>query len=350
MEQIFNLHGKLLMGNTGSAVVELAASWAIVMIVTGLCLWFPRRRDGLGGVLYPRLQSQGRIFWRDLHAVTGIWISAITLFMLFSGLPWASSWGSYFNWARSLSSATTGAPDWPIGSKPGIFLQQLKPVPEQSSFGENATTASMPGMTAEEMAAMPSNAPATGRTVGADYDIRGLDRIMPTVLKLRVPRPVWILPPTSTDSDWLVSSQVQDRPRRIKYRLSGSTGEVTSVSRFSDQNIVDRAVNVTIATHEGQLFGRPNQAILILNATGLMLLSVSSTIMWWRRRADGVLGAPKRNALPRFRVWLVVVVLFMTVLLPLFGSSLLLILLLERLVLRRIPGTRRWLGLDKLPT
>lgn len=54
MQVIFRLHGELLMGDKGSYLVELAASWAIVMILTGLFLWWPRG-VGPAGVLYPRL-------------------------------------------------------------------------------------------------------------------------------------------------------------------------------------------------------------------------------------------------------------------------------------------------------
>jgi uncharacterized iron-regulated membrane protein len=39
-----SIHGQLLLGRRGSWVVELAASWAIVLIVTGLYLWWPRGR------------------------------------------------------------------------------------------------------------------------------------------------------------------------------------------------------------------------------------------------------------------------------------------------------------------
>jgi uncharacterized iron-regulated membrane protein len=48
MNLIFRFHGELLLGNWGSAVVELAASWAIIMIVSGLYLWWPRQAQGLG--------------------------------------------------------------------------------------------------------------------------------------------------------------------------------------------------------------------------------------------------------------------------------------------------------------
>jgi uncharacterized iron-regulated membrane protein len=86
MKVIFYLHGELLLGSGGSMLVELAASWTILMLVTGLYLWWPRS-GRLGGTLYPRLRQGKRIFWRDLHAVTGVWISTFALLLLLSGLP-----------------------------------------------------------------------------------------------------------------------------------------------------------------------------------------------------------------------------------------------------------------------
>lgn len=112
MDVIQRLHGELLMGRFGSALVELAASWAVVMIVTGLFLWWPRSSDGLAGVLYPRLRQGQRTFWRDIHAVTGIWISFFALFLLFTGLPWAKSWGAYLKAARHLSGEHVVKQDW----------------------------------------------------------------------------------------------------------------------------------------------------------------------------------------------------------------------------------------------
>ncbi len=90
------LHGELLIGNTGSVIVELAASWAIVMVATGLYLWWPRNASGLAGVLYPRLGQGAKRFWRDLHAVTGVWVSVFAFFLLTTGMPWALVWGNGF--------------------------------------------------------------------------------------------------------------------------------------------------------------------------------------------------------------------------------------------------------------
>lgn len=48
MRYIFRLHGELWSGDRGSMVVELAASWTIVMILSGLYLWWPRQAKGWG--------------------------------------------------------------------------------------------------------------------------------------------------------------------------------------------------------------------------------------------------------------------------------------------------------------
>ena len=89
------------------------------MILTGLYLWWPRQAKGLGGIVYPRLRSGSRIFWRDLHSVTGVWISALALFLLLSGLPWAKSWGNYLKAVRRMTGTAVAKQDWTSGSDAG---------------------------------------------------------------------------------------------------------------------------------------------------------------------------------------------------------------------------------------
>ena len=107
------LHGQLLLGPRGSwLVVELAASWAIVMVVTGLYLWWPRGR-GAGRVVWPRR----RFLLRDLHAVTGFWVAGFVLLLLLTGLPWADVWGRAFRTVRTEMGWVQGASDWSLGGQ-----------------------------------------------------------------------------------------------------------------------------------------------------------------------------------------------------------------------------------------
>ena len=87
------LHGGWPIQPWGSYLLELGASWAIIMTLTGVFLWWPRNAQGLAGVLYPRLRSGSRIFWRDLHAIVGIYFAAILMTFLLSALPWTTLWG-----------------------------------------------------------------------------------------------------------------------------------------------------------------------------------------------------------------------------------------------------------------
>src|SRR3546814_2706207 len=72
-----------------------------------LYLWWPRDASGIAGIVYPRLRRGGRVFWRDLHAVVGLWVSAFALFLLISGLPWATFWGGNLQTVRSWLAPTT---------------------------------------------------------------------------------------------------------------------------------------------------------------------------------------------------------------------------------------------------
>ena len=100
-----------------------------------------------------------------------------------------------------------------------------------------------------------------------------------------------------------------------------------------------------IAFHEGRLFGWPNQLLLLVTAVGLVLVCISAVWLWLQRRDPGRLGAPPPGIPPRRSVPLVATVVGLGVLLPLFGLSLLAVLLLERVVLRRVTPVKTWLGL-----
>ncbi|WP_174297683.1 PepSY-associated TM helix domain-containing protein, partial [Sphingomonas bacterium] len=117
MQVISRLHGELLAGAMGSYLVEIAACWTIVMLLTGLYLWWPRGRRGLAGVLYPRLGARGRLFWRDVHATAGIWVSLAALGLVLTGLPWAQGWGSYLVAVRQITGTSDGPVGWTIGGK-----------------------------------------------------------------------------------------------------------------------------------------------------------------------------------------------------------------------------------------
>jgi uncharacterized iron-regulated membrane protein len=326
MPTIFRLHGELLLGNKGSYIVELAASWAIVMIITGLALWWPRG-GGLAGVVYPRLALKERRFWRDLHAVVGFWVSLFALCFLISGLPWAASWGAYLETARSLAGPRIVAPDWRWGSAATFEDRAQNDAGARAALVEHA----------EHHHGMSS--------AMASSNLTPLDALVPVVAKLDLPFPALVAPPKASGQPWTARSDTQDRPRRVDLTLDPATARVLNQSRFHDKPALDQAVDYGVAAHEGHLFGLANQLLNLTMALGLITLSISGFIMWRKRKPGKVLGAPPAEPSKPVAIGFVALTVGLCLLLPMLAVSMLAVLVIETLILRRIPGARRWLGL-----
>lgn len=80
MEVVKRLHSLVSVGPVANHWIEIVAGWAIVLVVSGLFLWWPRGRSG--GVYSIRGQSSQRLWWRDLHAVTGAFAAVAFSFWL----------------------------------------------------------------------------------------------------------------------------------------------------------------------------------------------------------------------------------------------------------------------------
>ncbi|MET0332030.1 MAG: PepSY domain-containing protein [Dyella sp.] len=335
MRVIFYLHGELMLGERGSMVVELAASWTIVLLLSGLYLWWPRSTR-LAGVLYPRLRQGTRIALRDLHAVTAMWISVLALFLLVSGLPWSKSWGGMLAQLRQYHADTPRRQDWTISSD----AEKAKWQAMNSAPDAQPTSAmdSMPGMN------MPA-ADTVARPLAAHADYRALDRLLPVVDALRLQAPVTISPPSRLDAHWNAHAQPQDRSQRVDLELDGERAQVLSRIDFAQRPWLDRVIGYGVAIHEGQLFAPLNQILSVLTALGLQLMAISAALSWWRRRPSSMLGAPPPPLDRRYPLALVGALMLLGVLLPLLGLSMLAVLLIERWWLRRWPAARQFLGL-----
>jgi uncharacterized iron-regulated membrane protein len=315
---VSRIHGSLLLGKTGDWIVELAACWAMVMILTGLYLWWPTSR-GLAGVVWPRLRSGGRTFWRDLHAVTGFWVAGFALVLLSTGLPWSNVWGDVFQMARKELGLIKGKTGW-------------------------STSEQHAGHDHEAML----------RQQAAGTSITALADVVSVARKEKMPFPSFIRPPGIADRFgpdsgkmvWTIAMETQNRPQNRKLEIDAATGKLVRRTGFADKHPIDKAIGYGIAWHEGQLFGWINQLIGVLTALALVTLSISGFIMWRRRKPEGELGAPPVPSTPAKLKGVVGIILLLAALLPLLAASLIFLWLFDRLILPRLPGVSKWLGMN----
>ena len=332
------LHGSLMLGTLGSYLIELAACWAVVLIVTGLYLGWPRGQ-GLAwwsGVV-PDMRAKGRAFWKSLHAATGLWVSVPVLFLIFTGLPWAAFWG---DWVRGGAEAIHAG-------YPPVYRRYVAPEAPKigNAFNDVPWTLQHAPKPPAEAAADAAHShhgshasPADG--AGRQWTAAGLERAIAHVRAAGTTDPLRVFLP-STQRGALMAYTYPDRPQgQVTYHFDRE-GELLVRAGFDDYGVVAQAIEMGVQLHMGNYFGRANQVVMLATCIGIVVLCVSGVVMWWRRKPAGRIGAPGTGGRTPLRWWLVIG-LATAIVLPLVFLSLLVVWAFDRWIRPRL-RLFRWL-------
>lgn len=324
------IHGTLMLGTLGDRLIEIAASLGLLLVVTGVYLWWPRGGGlGLRRLLVPDLAASGRGLWKSLHSVTGAWAALVLTFFFLSGLAWAGVWGEKFVQAWS----TFPAEKWdnvPLSDTTHASMNHDgKEVPwalEQTAMPASGSEAGVAGL-ADGVAATLDTIVALGRQIGFDARFN--------VTPPQEDTGVWTL---SRDS---MSYDSTDPTSDRTVHIDRFTGKILADVRFADYSAAGKAMAVGVALHEGQT-GLWN---IILNGAfcaAVIFLCVSGAVMWWKRRPAGALrlAAPPRPAVVPLARGVVLIAIFMSMLFPMLGFALLAVLAVDLLATAAMPGLK----------
>ncbi|WP_430228875.1 PepSY-associated TM helix domain-containing protein [Paraburkholderia tropica] len=349
------LHRKLLIGKPGELLMELAACWTLVMIGTGVALWWPRRSVSpnatLRAALLPRFGAKGRPFWKSLHAAIGFWLAAGALAFVLSGLPWTGSWGKQF---KALATRVSlGAPRGAWGG--GLPLQSTLPGAGQAAHGEHGEhgghdMASMPGMVMDDLplpnvpwavgaVPVPQSPEAAAQSADdspAPTPARWtLDQVVAQMAALGVQSGYDIALPASASGVYTVSYFPPDPKRERTVYIDQYSGKVLKDIRYADYGAVSQVISYGTSLHMGRYFGLANQLICTAISLGLAALAVTGFVMWWLRRPARALAAPARErAAPPMRSWKAGLVV-LGIVFPLMGATMLGVWLLDKIAFGR---------------
>lgn len=267
------LHSSALQGEAWRWPVELAASWALVLLASGAVLAWPSLRAQGWRALSPR-----RSGWRGAHLAFGLVFGGVLVVLLVTGLTWSRHAGDNVRAALLATGQNAPRPPAALQSDPAAAVAPLS-----LQALHSIASAAAPGL------ALQLSAPRERLGVWRVDAAQGVPGARPGA--------------------------------RVTLLLDAHDGRVLYRSGWAELPPLAKATALGIPFHRGE-FGLWNQALLALTALGVVGSLFSGLAMAWRRRARGVpaLEPGGWRRLPA-GCWLGAGLLAMA--LPVFGLSLL---------------------------
>jgi len=293
MYTVRKLHGELLLSKAGTLTIELVASWFLVLIITGVYVWWPSTRfagAGLGGFFTIRTQKGKRILFRDLHAVGGFWLSIAMAIILAGGMPWTDMFGSELKWVQKHTD--TGYP---------------------KNWNNNR------GVVSDITGAPPLS----------------LDRMVEIANAQQLPGKITIKLPMSDAHVFSVSNHSLWLADQDMIHIDQYSGKIVEAYQWSDVGILMELRQIAMRLHQGE-YGFANWIIVLLIVLVFTITTIAGLISYLIRKPKGRWAIPKVPEGFRVSYGVAAVALILGVVFPMFGASLVLILMGEQLSKLRV--------------
>ncbi len=343
----------------GDMVLELLGVWTLVLVLSGICLWWPRRSKAAteirlasgsknlvatsgSGVVGPpgkrlrfgiRRGTTGRAKWRDLHGFSGVLLLGAMLLTIISGMGWSAYWGPNFtalankispnSWTDTPTSSLGKVGDLDVLGNRISWNTGDRPIPASYATATNGLLPS-----ALDLDVVASEAKKQGMKPG---------------FKINFPKN---LPAVAGESGKATSGPVYG-----SFTVSNSWPRKTNEARdihldqFSGKKLAEQnaygygaasyGLDTLVSTHMGTQFGLLSRIMM----TALCVLSIwsvtSALVMFTKRRRPGTSGLPRRPVDVKLSRRITIIAAVMAVVFPLWGACAGVVLGLDRFLLRR---------------
>ena len=321
----------------GDLLLEVMAVWVLVLVCSGLYLWWPRRSRWKGAersgrkLFGVRLAKKGRARWRDLHAASGVLLFVLLAVTIVSGLAWSSYWGPNFTAAANEISPNTwtDAPASAVGQRGGLdrlgnqIHWNTGDIPIPSSYA-SAPDGNQP-------------APISLASITAIANEEGMK-----------PGYTVFFPANATDEagnavygSFTVSNSWPRKTGEAKdVFLDQFTGQKLAQQDAYGYGAVSYGLDVLVSTHMGTQLGLISRIAM----TAMCLLAIwsviSAAIMFWKRRRPGTAGIPRRPVDVTLSRRLGIMLGVFAIAFPTWAITALAVLAIDRFIIRKIRPLR----------
>ncbi|MDO4164177.1 MAG: PepSY-associated TM helix domain-containing protein [Bacteroides sp.] len=269
---MFRLHRWLLDSVTpgggfswGKTIVGISTLLFVVILITGVVVWWPRTKKALRQSLKISVRHGGRRFWYDLHVAGGMYVLLFLLAMALTGLTWS------FPWYRAAFYGAFGVKTEQQGgsSHGGGASQGKRPQGEQRTQGERPDKQHPQG----EGRRQPDSAPALPLFVHWQRVYEELNRLCPDNKQITV----------SAGSASVSYGRLGNQRAADRYAFDAATGQLKEATYYRDQDKAGKLRGWIYSVHVGSWGGLLTRILAFVAALMGAVLPLTGYYLWIKR-------------------------------------------------------------------
>jgi uncharacterized iron-regulated membrane protein len=300
-----NLHSSLVIGGTVvNYLVELAACWAIFLLLTGLYMTF--KGKAFKKIPRPTKRQQNKTW----HTWIGTIITIPMIIIIFTGLPWSAWMGNVIYTAAQ--------------NYPSIGIPLLKQQPPTSEISE------IPWATRKQSSPL-SSSPQNNKL--------SVEQLMANVEKAHISKPYTIIYPKDNKAVYTVAKGSNtgitgldvNPDEEVTAYFDQYSGVFLSKVSYQEYGILAKWFTWGIPLHEGHLFGWPNKVLnLIVCLLFLAVIFWGFKVSLLRIKERKFFAPPKVSS--KLSLGFLCFIAVLGMIMPLFGLSLIVVAMIETIL------------------
>lgn len=257
----------------GKVVVGISTLMLVVILITGVVIWFPSSKKALKNRLSVSCTKGWFRFWYDSHVSLGIYVTIFLLFMALTGLTWS------FTWYRTAAYSLFGGaeqPDTAMAHNASAHDNGNAKEPRRTKAGDETQT-SQP----EQKEGKRGRSGQRGGRGEHPFNYAVWDNVLS---ELKGMYPVF---KTITLSER--EAQIAPNPKSLMRRTDTATfnprnGEIKEMSYYKDAPRSQALRGWFYSFHTGNWGGMITKIIYFLSALIGGILPLSGYYMWLRKK------------------------------------------------------------------
>lgn len=258
-----DLHRRLTYGNVGKQIVGASSIVLLVLVVSGIYLYWPRIRRSFGKSLTFSLKSKGRYLLYSMHSAVGMWVTLLYVLAVLTGLYWS------YDWYRAGLHSISGVPAPVRQMQRQVAPQESKQTPQTQEARGRGQGRGANASQAQEVSYAPV---AQAWTLFEAF----LGRCYESA-SLRIPASGSVY-----SFSYLDVNPAHSRARS-QLDLDVTTWQLLNHDRYEERPLNVRLMRSMLPLHSGEYFGEVVRALMFIASLLMPLFFITGVMLYIER-------------------------------------------------------------------